>query len=126
MFINFSGDYSSNVVQRRFAISRYYRLYFLNRRDFGANGIFVEGFSSFASFKDSDNDKYDVLTESYVERSNIFRFSIGFSSGRKWISRSRYNYEPFVGVSRYLDNRSSNGINPEANLRFGFSIGKRS
>ena len=126
MFINFSGDYSSNAVQRRFAISIYYRLYFLNRSDFGASGIFLEAFSSFASSKDNNNDKYDVLTESYMERSNIFRFSIGFSLGRKWISRSRYTYEPFVGVGRYLDYRSSNGSNPEAHLRFGFSIGNRS
>ena len=85
----------------------------------------MEEFSSFASSKDNDHDKYDVLTESYTERSNVFRFSIEFSLRRKWISRSGYTYEPFVGVSRYLDNSSSNGSNPEPHLRFGFSIGKR-
>ena len=49
LFINFSDNLSSDIVQRRFAISPYYRLYFLNRKDYGAKGLFVELFSSFIS-----------------------------------------------------------------------------
>jgi len=125
LFVNFGESLSSDVVQRRFAISPYYRLYFLNRRDYGTKGIFVEAFSSLATSKDNDDDNYDAMTDTYTDRANIFRFSIGVTFGRKWISRSGYTYEPFVGVGRYLDNRSANGSNPEAHFRFGFSIGKR-
>ncbi|MDG0968101.1 MAG: hypothetical protein P8N93_07310 [Flavobacteriaceae bacterium] len=125
LFVNFGESLSSDVVQRRFAISPYYRLYFLNRRDYGTKGIFVEAFSSFATSKDNDSSDYDELTDSYIERDNIFRVSIGVTFGRKWISRSGYTYEPFVGFGRYLDNQGSNGSNPEAHIRFGLSIGKR-
>ena len=36
-----------------------------------------------------------------------------------------FNFEPFIGIGRYLDSQDSNGDNPEAHLRLGFSIGKR-
>ena len=126
LFINFSDNLSSDIVQRRFAISPYYRLYFLNRRDYGAKGLFVELFGSFASAKDmDDNDLYDVYYDDFDDRDNIFRFSVGATIGRKWITRSGYTFEPFIGVGRYLDSHGSSDRNPEAHLRFGFSIGKR-
>ena len=126
LFINFSDNLSSDIVQRRFAISPYYRLYFLNRRDYGAKGLFVELFGSFASAKDmDDNDLYDVYYDDFDDRDNIFRFSVGATIGRKWITRSGYTFEPFIGVGRYLDSHGSSDRNPEAHLRVGFSIGKR-
>ena len=126
LFINFSDNLSSDIVQRRFAISPYYRLYFLNRRDYGAKGLFVELFGSFASAKDmDDNDLYDVYYDDFDDRDNIFRFSVGATIGRKWITRSGYTFEPFIGVGRYLDSHGSSDRNPEAHLRLGFSIGKR-
>ena len=126
LFINFSDNLSSDIVQRRFAISPYYRLYFLNRKDYGAKGLFVELFSSFASAKDMDDDDlYDVFYDDFDDRDNIFRVSVGATIGRKWITRSGYTFEPFIGVGRYLDSQDSNGGNPEAHLRLGFSIGKR-
>ena len=126
LFINFSDNLSSDIVQRRFAISPYYRLYFLNRRDYGAKGLFVELFSSFASAKDMDDDDlYDVYYDDFDDRDNIFRVSVGATIGRKWITRSGYTFEPFIGIGRYLDSQDSNGGNPEAHLRLGFSIGKR-
>ena len=126
LFINFSDNLSSDIVQRRFAISPYYRLYFLNRRDYGAKGLFVELFSSFASAKDMDDDNlYDVYYDDFDDRDNVFRFSVGATIGRKWITRSGYTFEPFIGVGRYLDSHGSSDRNPEAHLRLGFSIGKR-
>lgn len=126
LFINFSDNLSSDIVQRRFAISPYYRLYFLNRKDYGAKGLFVELFSSFASAKDMDDDDlYDVYYDDFDDRDNIFRVSVGATIGRKWITRSGYTFEPFIGVGRYLDSQDSDGGNPEAHLRLGFSIGKR-
>ena len=126
IFINFSDNLSSDIVQRRFAISPYYRLYFLNRRDYGAKGLFVELFSSFASAKDMDDDNlYEVYYDDFDDRDNVFRFSVGATIGRKWITRSGYTFEPFIGFGRYLDSHGSSDRNPEAHLRLGFSIGKR-
>ena len=126
LFINFSDNLSSDIVyQRRFAISPYYRLYFLNRRDYGAKGLFVEVFSSFASANYMDDDDlYDVSDDDFDDRNNIFRFSVGATIGRKWITRSGYTFEPFVGVGRYLDSHSSIGSNPGVHFRLGFSIGR--
>ena len=125
LFINFSDDLTSDIVHRRFALSPYYRLYFLNRRDYGAKGLFVELFTSFASAKDMYDYSYNVYSDNLDDRDNIFRFSVGATIGRKWITRSGYTFEPFIGVGRYLDSHSKNGRNPEAHLRLGFSIGKR-
>ena len=122
LFINFSDNLSSDIVQRRFAISPYYRLYFLNRKDYGAKGLFVELFSSFASAKDMND--YGLYND-FDDRDNIFRVSVGATIGRKWITRSGHTFEPFIGVGRYLDSQDSNGGNPEAHVRLGFSIGKR-
>ncbi len=122
LFINFSDNLSSDIVQRRFAISPYYRLYFLNRKDYGAKGLFVELFSSFASSKDMND--YGLYND-FDDRDNIFRVSVGATVGRKWITRSGYTFEPFIGVGRYLDSQGSNGGNPEAHVRLGFSVGKR-
>ena len=122
LFINFSDNLSSDIIQRRFAISPYYRLYFLNRKDYGAKGLFVELFSSFASAKDMND--YGLYND-FDDRDNIFRVSVGATIGRKWITRSGYTFEPFIGVGRYLDSQGSNGGNPEAHVRLGFSVGKR-
>ena len=109
LFFNLGGD---DIIQRRFAISPYYRLYFLNRKDFGAKGYFVEMFGSLAT-SDYQND-------------NILRPSVGLTLGRKSVTRSGFSFEPFFGVGRYLDEKypTSNDY-PEIHLRFGFSIGKR-
>ncbi|MFL2584163.1 MAG: hypothetical protein ACJ0PZ_00030 [Flavobacteriaceae bacterium] len=127
LFINFSDDLTSDIVHRRFALSPYYRLYFLNRRDYGAKGLFVELFTSFASAKDmyDDDDSDNFYSDNLDDRDNIFRLSVGATFGRKWITRSGYTFEPFIGVGRYLDNHSKNEINPVAHFRFGFSVGKR-
>ena len=86
----------------------------------------MELFGSFASAKDmDDNDLYDVYYDDFDDRDNIFRFSVGATIGRKWITRSGYTFEPFIGVGRYLDSHGSSDRNPEAHLRLGFSIGKR-
>ena len=101
------------VVDRRFAISPYYRLYFLDRKDYGAKGIFVEVFASIAGA--DDHESPDTIT----------RFSIGLTTGRKWLTRQGYTFEPFIGFGRYLDGHDDGSDNPGGHLRFGISIGKR-
>lgn len=113
------GDH--DATYQNFSLTPYYRFYFLNRKDYGANGLFVEAFSSFSSvnFNDGwygseDNDKDE------------FQFSMGVSLGEKWVNQNGFSFEVFVGVGRYFINRETeNYYNPEAHGRFGVSIGKR-
>ena len=112
LFANFGDD---DTTYQNFALTPYYRLYFLNRKDFGASGMFVEVFSSFAS---ANFHSYD----SNLKDEGEFQFSMGLALGKKWVNRNGFSFEAFVGVGRYFS--SQEGI-PDAHGRFGLSIGKR-
>lgn len=101
------GD--NDVSFQNFSVNPYYRFYFLNREDFGAQGLFVEAFSSLASVNiDNGTDEFQI--------------SLGMSVGRKWVNRRGFTFEAFMGFGRYLLD-SSQGV--EAHSRIGLSIGKR-
>ena len=118
VFANF-GD--KDTTYQNVALTPYYRFYFLNRKDYGASGLFVEAFSSFSSvnfydywYDDGNNDK------------NEFQFSMGVGLGKKWVNRSGFTFEILAGVGRYfIDRDTDNYSHPEAHGRIGLSIGKR-
>ena len=118
IFANFGDD---DTTYQNFAITPYYRFYFLNRKDYGASGLFVEAFSSFSSvnfydywYDDGNNDK------------NEFQFSMGVGLGKKWVNRNGFTFEVLAGVGRYfIDRDTDNYSHPEAHGRIGLSIGKR-
>jgi hypothetical protein len=112
LFANFGED---NTTYHNFALTPYYRFYFLNRKDFGAGGMFVEVFSSFSSanfhdFRSGNKDKDE------------FQFSMGIGLGKKWVNRNGFSFEAFAGFGRYF-NKVDNG--PEGHERIGLAIGKR-
>ena len=109
MFVNFSNP--DNLLQRRFALNPYYRFYFLNKKDFGARGFFVEGFSSFASIQQEDINN---------SMENSFEISIGISIGSKLVNKRGFTFEWYTGVGRYLTNSEL-----AVHVPFGLSIGKR-
>ena len=114
LFANF-GD--NNTSYQNIALTPYYRFYFLNRKDFGASGIFVEAFSSFSTV-DFDGDTNTDSGE--------FQFSMGVVLGKKWVNRNGFTFELFAGVGRYFINRETDdSYHPEAHGRFGIAIGKR-
>ena len=110
-------DVSDNDASyQNFSVNPYYRFYFLNRKDFGASGVFVEIFSSLASVES------DVYYDVYDSDQNEFQISLGMSLGRKWVNRSGFTFETFLGAGRYLlDSEDGN----EAHARIGIAIGKR-
>ena len=108
MFVNFGNP--DNLLQRRFALNPYYRFYFLNKKDFGARGFFVEGFSSFASVQEEINSSME----------NSFEISIGISIGSKLVNKRGFTFEWYTGVGRYLTNSEL-----AVHVPFGLSIGKR-
>lgn len=113
LFANF-GDH--DATYQNFSITPYYRFYFLNRKDYGANGLFVEAFSTFSSV---DFDSY------YNANSNEFQISMGVSLGRKWVNYNGFTFETFIGVGRYFLKNSNDKYTPETHGRFGITIGKR-
>ena len=103
LFANF-GD--NNTSYQNIALTPYYRFYFLNRKDFGASGIFVEAFSSFSTV-DFDGDTNTDSGE--------FQFSMGVALGKKWVNRNGFTFELFAGVGRYFINRETDdSYHPEA------------
>jgi hypothetical protein len=112
LFANFGDD---ETTYQDFALTPYYRFYFLDRKDFGASGMFVEIFSSFAS---ANFHRYDRRLKDESE----FQFSMGIALGKKWVNRNGVSFEAFAGVGRYFSNEE--GV-PDAHGRFGLAIGKR-
>ena len=109
------GDH--DATYQNFSLTPYYRFYFLNRKDYGASGLFVEAFTSFSSV-DFDKNK--------DTNSNKFQFSMGVALGKKWVNLNGFTFELFAGVGRYfVDNGADDHDRPEAHGRFGISIGKR-
>jgi hypothetical protein len=120
LLLNFGGD---NYGSQKFALSPFYRFYFFDQKDYGARGLFVEGFSSLA-LVEPYTEWVELRDGSFVEqdRGNQFQWSIGFAAGRKWINQKGFSFEIFLGVGRYL---LSTATTDEVHPRIGASFGKR-
>ena len=118
VFANFGDD---DTTYQNFNVTPYYRFYFLNRKDYGASGLFVEVFSSFSSV-----NFHNYWYGDGNKNENEFQFSMGVGLGKKWVNRNRFSFETFVGVGRYfIDRDTDNYSHPDAHGRFGIAIGKR-
>jgi len=116
MFINFDTDLCSEWNDK-FAITPYYRFYFLESQDYGGYGVFAEIFTKFSSAK--------VENYSNLKRKSYTDISPGLAVGRKWINRKGFTFELMFGVGRnLLYDEDVNGMNT-ATIRSGVSIGKR-
>ena len=116
MFINFDTDLGSEWNDK-FAITPYYRFYFLESQDYGGYGVFAEIFTKFSSAK--------VENYSNLKRKSYTDISPGLAVGRKWINRKGFTFELMFGVGRNLlyDEKDSN--RSSGTVRAGISIGKR-
>lgn len=120
LLLNFGGD---NIGSQKFALTPFYRFYFFDQKDYGARGLFVEGFSSLA-IVEPYSEWVELRDGSYVEQENDneFQWSIGFAAGRKWINQKGFSFEIFLGLGRYL---LSTAAPVEVHPRLGASFGKR-
>ena len=116
MFINFNGELGDEWNDK-FAITPYYRFYFLESQDYGGYGVFAEIFTKFSSAK--------IKNYSNLKSNSYTDISPGLAVGRKWINRKGFTFEFMFGVGRnLLYDEDINGMNT-ATLRSGVSIGKR-
>lgn len=116
MFINFNGELGDEWNDK-FAITPYYRFYFLESQDYGGYGVFAEIFTKFSTAKIKNYS--NLKSKSYTD------ISPGLAVGRKWINRKGFTFELMFGVGRnLLYDKDIIGMNT-ATLRSGVSIGKR-
>lgn len=112
--------------REKFSVTPFFRGYFFSKKDYGANGFFVEGFLKLASVK--DNLVYN--SNGGVSRKDNFKAAIGISVGRKWVNKNGFILELFLGMGRTLNNNSSSNGNTNYEevsvlTRGGVTIGKR-
>ncbi len=112
----------------RFAVTPFYRVYFFSKKDYGANGLFVEGFVKMAMVKNKiyhDDDIYQnrsvYVEENEVEYKTGFNTAIGISIGKKWVNKADWSLEIFAGMGATIS--SPNSV--EGLPRIGVNIGKR-
>lgn len=109
---NLGSDYNED-----FSITPFYRMYFFNKRDYGASGFFVEGFGKLTT-----GDEYEYDFEGDDEKNNYTDFSLGMSLGKKWVNKNGFVFELLIGASRAL---GGDGSGPEAYIRGGLFVGYR-
>ena len=116
MFINFNGELGDEWNDK-FAITPYYRFYFLESQDYGGYGVFAEIFTKFSSAK--------IKNYSNLKSNSYTDISPGLAVGRKWINRKGFTFELMFGVGRNLLYDEDIGGMNTATIRSGVSIGKR-
>ncbi len=102
-----------DVADTRFTIEPFYRQYFLNKKDYGARGFFVEGLLRFAGGEN--------LIVNTTRREDWTDLGIGVVLGQKWVSDNGFVFEISLGAGRYLLNENSN----KGFVRGGILVGYR-
>ena len=140
VFVNFNNNNSSNSWSERFSLNPFYRIYFLNKTDFGGEGYFAEIFVKFSNIEYNRETYYyePMPNEPYSTTQEIKAWDIapGFGVGRKWVNKKGWTFEYMVGVGRFLFTKNGNDdctscgydVNdnrPQATFKGGISIGKR-
>jgi hypothetical protein len=99
--VSLGGD-DFNEYQK-FAFTPYYRQYFLNKKEYGARGLFVEGLLQVATGEDY-NDYYHDLPGGYgpMDQGSWFNVGPGLAIGQKWVNHNGFVFELSAGGGRYL------------------------
>lgn len=120
-FADESEDRSEGFKQI-ISVSPYYRFYFNKSQEYGAKGMFIEGFADFYNGKSWDtvytswNNTYD-----YFNEEKYFEIAAGLALGWKWVNTAGFIFEIKLGFGRnLLGNAPDEGI-----FRGDFSIGYR-
>ena len=126
LFLNLANSDTNIEWNDKFALTPFYRFYFLKSEDFGGYGIFAEIFSKFHFGKaDKIQDSGEAISESF------FDIAPGLAVGRKWINRNGFTFELYFGVGRNLLYKSDDNGSPffpqrsSGLVRGGVSVGKR-
>ena len=120
MLINFGED---NELNDNFAVTPYFRIYFLESEDYGGYGFFAEVFSKLGFGVTSVNN--DDGSFGIYEEENYFDVALGVALGRKWINRKGYSFEILLGFGNNLLYDNDQLDRSKTMVKFSASIGKR-
>jgi len=129
LLLNLGGDDTSvDLIRDKFALTPYYRFYFLQSEDFGGYGIFAEVFTKFSS----SEHRVSNYQGGSSKITNYFDIAPGLAVGRKWINRKGFTFELLFGVGRNIlysddedDEGYSEGTRTAGKVRAGVTLGKR-
>lgn len=127
VFIGTNVDDIDIDLPKDFSITPFFR-WFFNERSF-ARGFFVEGFGMLNSFSNTDYDFSRDFQGNFISNeveSNSVQFALGVSVGGKFVIKSGFTAEVFLGVGRNLlgEDNSFYGDH-EFVSRGGISLGYR-
>ncbi len=91
----------------RYSITPFFRMYFQSNKDFGAEGFFVEGFSSFYGGETPEYYTYQYIDnvttiETFHPSESYFDIAPGIALGKKWVNTAGFVFEFKWGVGRNL------------------------
>lgn len=119
VFYNFNELDADVYFPKKFSITPYYRWFFSETRY--ARGFFVEGFGMLNTYK----EEFQFFNSS-TEIEQQTNFALGVSLGGKFVTKSGFTAEIFVGVGRNLFNPEDNiFLDNEIVGRGGISLGYR-
>jgi hypothetical protein len=121
LFYNFSDIENSNIgFPKKFSITPYYRWFFAEGKY--ARGFFVEGFGMLNTYEDYF---YDFNNSAKVQ--NETAFALGVSVGGKFVTKSGFTTEVYLGVGRNLisNDNDDDFLDIDVVGRFGISLGYR-
>ncbi|MFT5231439.1 MAG: hypothetical protein ACI836_001371, partial [Saprospiraceae bacterium] len=101
--VNLSNDIDFEYGQK-FAFTPFYRQYFLNKKEYGARGLFVEGMLQAAggeyenyNYYEDYSDPNNPIFESNVTNEDWFNVGAGLAVGQKWVSNNGFVFELSAG-----------------------------
>lgn len=119
LFYNFNNVDDDVYFPRKFSITPYYRWFFSETKY--ARGFFVEGFGMLNNFE----DRFFIGNGNSELRSDT-NFALGVSVGGKFVTKSGFTAEIFIGVGRNLFNNSDDIFSDyELVSRGGITLGYR-
>lgn len=122
LFYNFSDLDNDIVFTKKFSLTPYYRWFFSESTY--ARGFFVEGFGMLNTYED-EFYFFNSSPQGYSETS----FALGISVGGKFVTKSGFSTEIYLGVGRNLigenNNNNDDFLDNEVVGRFGISLGYR-
>jgi hypothetical protein len=123
--MNNDNSFFTSGTNNSFILSPYYRFYFSERKEYGAHGFFIEGYTALISGEDwRKSDLTSSNSINKVTRESFTTGAIGFGAGKKWVNHKGFVFEFMLGVGRGF---SRDNLNNEPRFIFkgDFSVGYR-
>jgi len=119
LFINTTNKGDDLYFPKKFSLTPYYRWFFTDVKF--ARGFFVEGFGSVNTY---ENDFFSINSSNSEIKSST-DFALGVSVGGKFVIKSGFTAEIYLGVGRNLFYDSDNSNEFNIITRGGLSLGYR-